>query len=518
MAADFADERRLKNPRNLRSSADNSVSGRRGSSALPKRDISVLAVMLTLLSMDDITLPSVHPQLPSSPIRQIMKTNPCRQIGSSAGIVALLFLSLVPVRGVLPIKAAAAKNFSSGANPVTVVLGDLDGDGKLDIVTANDATDDLTILLGDGKGNFTVKTNYSIGTVPQGLAMGDFNGDGIPDLVASRTYGNATIFLRGLGDGNFAPATYQNINASAAIGQVVVGDFNNDGRLDFVAELFPVGLSASMGAGDGTFSNAAPNFLSSDKSIATADFNKDGKLDIAIPYSSGKRVSILLGNGNGTFGNATNFSVPSGPATYLMCIATADLNNDGNPDLVTADQSATNGLTILLGNGNGQFTVKTNYALGSEVTCVAIADLNRDGIPDIAAGVPGNAVCALPGNGDGTFGPTNRFATAETVDGIAIGDVNKDGQMDIVTGNTYGTVSVLLNQSVPSVGMILTATKLTLFWVYNPPIFSLQTSTNLGQGGNWSTVTYNMTTNGSLVTFTDSLNHAGNYYRLRYSP
>jgi hypothetical protein len=156
----------------------------------------------------------------------------------------------------IPVQFAAATNCSVGVDPVAIAIADFNGDGHLDIATANDATGDLTILLGDGQGGFTFKTNYPIGTVPQGVAAGDFDGDGIPDLIVTRAYGGQAIFLRGLGDGNFAPATYQSLGINEAAGTILVGDFNNDKKLDFIAALNPIGFSVSLGNGDGTFAAA----------------------------------------------------------------------------------------------------------------------------------------------------------------------------------------------------------------------------------------------------------------------
>jgi hypothetical protein len=184
----------------------------------------------------------------------------------SSLILLVPMLALFIARSCLATTAvqfAAATNCNVGVNPVSIAIADFNRDGHLDIATANDSTGNLTILLGDGQGGFTVKTNYPIGTVPQGVATGDFNGDGIPDLIVTRAYGNQAIILQGLGDGNFAPATYQALGASAADGTILVGDFNNDNKLDFIAAFHNVGFSVSLGAGDGTFATANVKNLTS---------------------------------------------------------------------------------------------------------------------------------------------------------------------------------------------------------------------------------------------------------------
>ena len=422
-----------------------------------------------------------------------------------------------PCLATTAVQFAAATNCNVGVNPVAIAIADFNRDGHLDIATANDSTGDLTILLGDGQGGFTVKTNYPIGTVPQGVAAGDFNGDGIPDLIVTRAYGNQAIFLRGLGDGNFAPATYQPLGASAANGTILVGDFNNDNKLDFIAACHNVGFSVSLGNGDGTFATANPKFFSSDETVAIGDFNGDGKLDVAVPYQSGKCVSILLGNGDGTFGAATNYSLVSMPQTGLSgVVAVADLNHDGKLDLVVAEQTATNSLGILLGNGGGGFTTKTNYALGAGATTIAIGDLNGDGIPDLVVGTAGSKnVMVMLGNGDGTFGSPVSFPVANYVEAVAVADINGDGQLDIVTANEYGTVSVLLNQTIPRLSISPAGSQIVLAWPSYAASFQLKTTTNCAAANSWSLAPGTPTTVGNQYLLTNQVDSTVRFYRLQ---
>jgi hypothetical protein len=415
----------------------------------------------------------------------------------------------------VPVQLGVASNFNVGVNPVSIAVADFNRDGNLDVVTANDSTGDLSILLGDGKGGFTLKTNYSIGTVPQGVAVGDFDGDGIPDIVATRVYGNAFILLRGLGDGNFAPATYQNFNASDAGGAVLVGDFNNDKKLDIVAAVRPVGFTASLGAGNGSFSNAVPKGVYCDSDIAMGDFNSDGKLDMVVPYSSGKYLTILLGNGDGTFGPATNYAVPANLSTSVSgVVAVADLNGDGKLDLVAAGQSGTNCITVFLGNGDGSFTVKTNYGYGFGASTIALGDLNGDKIPDLIVGAGANVYVML-GNGDGTFGPRVNFPVANGVEALAIADFNNDGLPDIVSANEYGTISVLLNQTFPQLQISAATNQIVLSWPASAFGFQVETSTSCAAANSWSAVGSTPTVTGAQNILTNSMDVSPRFYRLR---
>lgn len=415
------------------------------------------------------------------------------------------------------VQFAAATNCNVGVNPVSIAIADFNRDGHLDIATANDSTGNLTILLGDGQGGFTVKTNYPIGTVPQGVAAGDFDGDGIPDLVATRGYGGQAIILRGLGDGNFAPATYQSLGITEAAGTILVGDFNNDNKLDFIAALNPIGFSVSLGNGNGTFATANTKTFASDATIAIGDFNNDGKLDVAVPYQSGKYISIFLGNGDGTFGTATNYSLVSMPQTGLSgVVAVADLNRDGKLDLVVAEQTSTNSLGILLGDGHGGFTTKTNYALGAGATTIAIGDLNGDGIPDLVVGTAGSKnVMVMLGNGDGTFGSPVSFPVANYVEAVAIADINGDGQPDIVTANEYGTVSVLLNQTLPPLSISTAGNQIVLAWPTYATGFQPKTTTNCAAANSWGSVSGTPTVVGNQYLLTNQVDSIVRFYRLQ---
>jgi hypothetical protein len=176
--------------------------------------------------------------------------------------------------------------------------------------------------------------------------------------------------------------------------------------------------------------------------VAIGDLNGDGKPDLAVTNYLSSTVSVLLGNGNGTFGPKIVFGTGSGPHS----VAIGDLNGDGKPDLAVTNYVSYT-VSVLLGNGNGTFGPKTDFGTGLEPNSVAIGDLNGDGKPDLAvANYYSNAVSVHLGDGNGAFGPKTDFGSGSNPVSVAIGDLNGDGKLDLAVANQlFSTVSVLLN-------------------------------------------------------------------------
>lgn len=291
----------------------------------------------------------------------------------------------------------------------------------------------------------------AIGITPFAIAVGDFNGDGIPDLAVLDynqvgSTGSVTIFL-GNGDG-----TFTQVAASPTTGTysffIVAADFNGDGKTDLAVANSGSGgtITVLLGNGDGTFTPASTNLsnLTSALALAVGDFNEDGIPDIAVVDNTVPSVTILLGNGDGTF-TPTGISTPTGSGP--SGIAVDDFNGDGHADLAVANEGS-NTVTILLGKGDGTFTVATaSPATGNGPTSIVAGDFNQDGKPDIAVvNIGDDTVTVLLGNGDGTFTPTaTNLATGVNPVSIAIGDFNGDGKADMVVANRLSnTVSIFL--------------------------------------------------------------------------
>jgi hypothetical protein len=345
-----------------------------------------------------------------------------------------------------------------GTAPQSVAVGDFNGDGVPDLAVANRFGLGVSVLLGNGDGSFQPARNFSAGNQPTSVAVGDFNGDGVQDLVVANGEGNDVSVLLGNGDGTFqAPRNY---SAGIAPRSVAVGDFRGNGILDLAVadgESSPGSVSILLGNGDGTF-QAPQSFDAGGKptSVAVGDFRGNGILDLAVTtfavinFQEQSNVSVLLGNGDGTFQAPQSFNVGSIPVS----VAVGDFRGNGIQDLAVVN-AGSNSVSMLLGNGDGSFQPAQNYSVGINPNSVAVGDFNGDGIQDLAA-ASGNSgtVSVLLGNGDGSFQAAQDFSAGTIPVAVAVGDFNGDGAPDLAVANTsIGTVSALLNDGAwPGVG------------------------------------------------------------------
>ncbi len=348
-----------------------------------------------------------------------------------------------------------------------VVIADLNADGIPDLVTA-DGSNSLGVSLGNGVGTFQTTVDYTVpgGTALRGVTVGDFNGDGKPDIAV--TYGGQltiAVFL-GNGDGTFQSAKTTLFGGSSpTVVGVATADFNGDDKLDVA--LVDCGNNTVwtlLGNGDGTFSRATQYPQPSQTGqIVTGDFNRDGKADVAYVGTPGGVVGalfVMLGNGDGTFQRASEYAAPNG----ALFMATGDLNGDGVTDIVVSEETNVAGeasLSVFIGNSDGTFQSAQQYATTSNSTGVAIGDFNGDGKLDVVvANDCGDLICSgtttgngtvsiLFGNGDGTLEPELLFSTPEIGPRtVATSDLNRDGRLDIVLGGSSFGAGILLQTTV----------------------------------------------------------------------
>lgn len=372
------------------------------------------------------------------------------------------------------------------------------GDGGIDILAladaGNDRNDELTVFKNDGAGNLTVGSiNYTGVNEAQRMVVGDFDGDGKVDAAIAGVGGfdsieNDLSVLRGNGDGTFKPAV---VSAGSAVVDMVGGDFNGDGKTDLAQSLQGGTVQILLSNGDGTFSKGqsiaiGDGNLSDQVHLVSADLNGDGITDLVATDSLSNSATILLGNGNGTFTKAGTLATgqdPQGPAV-------GDINGNGIPDIVVAN-SSDDSLSIYIGQGGGTFAAPLVYSLASlpitqtagagglwqfTPSNVTIGDVNNDGIADlVVTGQHGTIV--LQGNGSGGFSQTyaNDEGFLNSVESHAVlADINGDGRNDLIEptyseGETYADgptdgVNIYLNapQTTPSAVSSVTLTRSSL--------------------------------------------------------
>jgi uncharacterized protein (TIGR03437 family) len=413
-------------------------------------------------------------------------------------------------------------SFQTGTSPQYIAAGDVNHDGKLDLVVANEGDQTVSVFLGDGKGGFQLASTYVTSYEPNSLILTDFNGDGNLDIIQG--LGDARGFgagpnswnidtLLGNGDGAFRGATSRTVPGAQVVGTfLATGDFNGDGKIDAIlndkfggnlylfsgdgkggfqapatidslatggSQTGPTGAVAADFNGDGRLdlavteqfagqvavllNSAAGLQLSGTFSsggaapgpIVAADFNGDGKLDLAVVNAPSDdrttpgNLSVFFGDGNGNFQLAHTYSAGSLPSS----LAAADLNGDGKPDLVVTDESdpyvnprAPGAVYVFLNDGKGGFQTPTKLTVGTYPFSVFIGDLNGDGVPDLVVASE-NASAAytlsvLLGTGNGSFQPPVSVSTQYGPSGVAIKDFNGDGKADLVVSHCCGATDM----------------------------------------------------------------------------
>lgn len=350
----------------------------------------------------------------------------------------------------------AGETINVGQAPRWIGTGDLNRDGHSDLAVANRESDDISVLLGNGAGGFTLQTLLDTGKAPNSVTVADFSSDGIPDLAITNRGSDTLLIFLGVGDGNFT------LSSSHAVGDgprtSTVADFNGDNIVDIaVVHRVSDDIIIFLGDGTGGFSQEH-RFFSGDGSreAVAGDFNHDGVVDLAVTAKFVDKVFAFTGNGDGTFILTDETRSERQPVS----VAAGDFNADGTLDLavanlgIKAEPVESSGISILEGDGNGNFARVKKLSAGNGPRKVIVADLNNDGVLDLAAANErSDDVSVWLGNGTGDFGPQARWGRGS---GIGSGpqfltavDVNSDGRLDLVVTNLCSDfISILINDFV----------------------------------------------------------------------
>ncbi len=330
----------------------------------------------------------------------------------------------------------------------SVIAADVDDDGQLDLITANGVEGDVSVLLGDGLGGFAARESFSAGGYISSVAAADLDEDGRVDLITANNLSDNVTVLLGDSVEEFSAAV--NYNAEDLLNSATAADVDGDGRLDLImAHATTDRVSVAVGDGAGRFS--PPTFFAAgDRPIAAiaARVNSDDRLDLITANQGSNNISVLLGESGGRFATAVNFPTGAGP----VAVVAADLNGDTLLDLITANQSSTS-ISVLLGKSGGSFATAVNFPTGNSPVDVVAADMNGDSRLDLIAAIndlgSADSVLILLGDGAGNFANAMNLSSADAQVSIFAADVNGDEDPDLIMANdtfsSVDSVTVLLS-------------------------------------------------------------------------
>jgi hypothetical protein len=335
-----------------------------------------------------------------------------------------------------------------GAAPNAVIMADVNKDGNRDLLVINGGSNNLSVYLGDGKGGFSQANGspFPAGTSPNDIAVGDFDGDGNPDVaIANHGVKTVTVLLgNGKGQFSFAPGSPFNVPSNPHPHGIAVADFNGDKKLDLAVDSWGENKVLVMfGKGDGTFQTPGVKFEVGKhpyERLRAADLNEDGNPDIITSDWDGSSVSVLFGDGKGHF-SRKDTAVPESP----FGIAIGDFNGDHHLDIAIAHYSgqgtdpSKNGLSVLYGDGKGNFTLAKGspFPVGHYPPTIAAGDLNGDSIIDLALpNYQEDKITVYLGGRNGiALAGYSPIRVGHGPECVAIGDLNGDNKADLVVAD-----------------------------------------------------------------------------------
>ena len=359
--------------------------------------------------------------------------------GNGAGVTNISLSSVGPAGtfGQISPYFSAGITLNVGSAPYSVVAADVNGDGKLDLISANEGANTLTVLTNNGNGVFVFSATLSVGSGPLSVVAADVNGDGKPDLITANYAASTLTVLTNNGSGGFGSNATLALSAGSFPYYVVAADINGDGKPDLIAsDTFGIGLTVFTNNGSGIFGSNATLIVGSEPNqVAVADVNGDGKPDLICANFNSSTLTVLTNNGSGVFGSNATISVSGGPVSVVA----TNINGGGKPDLICAN-SAGNTLTVFTNNGSGVFGSNATISVGNHPQSVVAADLHGDGKPDlICANTGDNTLTVLTNNGSGVFGFNATINVGAGPWQVVAADLNGDGTPDLITANSYAT-------------------------------------------------------------------------------
>ena len=388
-------------------------------------------------------------------------------LATGAAVVALSALGVAPAQADGFVPAPDSPYATGGSGPYGVAVGDLNNDVKPDVVVGHTGSGitgqgQIAVLLGDGSGRVSLAPGSPLttgGSLPIDVAVGHFNADTNLDVVAANSESHNVSLLLGNGTGGLSPAAGSPFATNGNLPvNVIPGDFNGDGNLDVAAvHSRSNDVAVLLGSGSGTLTPASsapfPSGGDSPHGADVADFNGDGKSDVAVANANTGTVGILLGSASGLLAPSPGGQFPN-VGSGASGVAAGDFDRDGNPDVAVANSSRT-GVALLLGDGNGHLGTGPGSPFatgGSSPIELAAGDFDGDQNPDLAvSNHNSDNVSVLLGDGHGRFAPApnSPYGTgAVQPTGVAVGDLNGDLKPDIAVANVSSSprgLSVLLN-------------------------------------------------------------------------
>ncbi len=386
---------------------------------------------------------------------------------SSAGTIASIDTYLAPgtyslrvsdsgISGTFSLSASLtaseppAQPIPVGNAPAAIATGDFAGNGRIDLAIANERSNTVSILMGNGDGTFQPPETLPVGSTPVAIVAGDFSGNGKVDLAVVNQGDSSVSILIGNGNGSFSAGPTYDLTPTTSLQPanptaIAAAPFSGTGVVDLAVTCS--GLDAVLvliGNGDGTFRAPVSYSLGPENSGADAILASHfggGVVSLAVVNGGSNDVSILRGNGDGTFSAPVNDPVGGAP----VAIASGDLAGNGQTDLVVAN-SSTNDISILMGNGDGTFQTAVNQPAGIQPHGIAVGHFLGNSSLDLAVvSFDGDSILILSGNGDGTFLDGATLPVGSEPYGIVAGDFNQDGRTDLAVPNLgTNTVSILL--------------------------------------------------------------------------